>query len=39
MENNDSYTVFIPNTVVGYTINFFNFLWAYSEYCIDNHMV
>jgi hypothetical protein len=39
MENNDSYNVSILNTVVGYTINFFNFMWAYSEYCIDNHMV
>ena len=39
MENNDSYNVSILNTVVGYTIFFFNYMWEYSEYCIDNHMV
>ena len=39
MENSDNYTISILDTIIEYTINFFNIMWAYSEYCIDHHMV
>lgn len=39
MEDNDSYILSIFNNVFEYTLKFFTFMWAYSEYCIDNNMV